>query len=208
MKPLNISHGFGTRGEELLDNLRTTKQVHGTKILFLDRAQHSTDEGYDILMTDQPSLPVGIKTADCVPILIAEPICGLVAAVHAGWKGTREMVAEKAVLEMARRGGSLDRLIIAIGPAISGRCYEVERDVAEQFQNQYPSSKPVLTRKSEKKWLLDLALVNKLQLVELGLKPEQIDTLPYCTHCHPDLFHSYRRDGADAGRMVSFVQLL
>ncbi|MBI2083687.1 MAG: peptidoglycan editing factor PgeF [Deltaproteobacteria bacterium] len=207
MKSLTISHGFGTRGEEPVTKIHTAVQVHGSEILFLDETNQNAQGDSDILMTNQKGLAVGVKTADCVPILLADPQEGIVAAVHAGWKGTLAGAVQKAVHEMVHRGAKREKLIAAIGPCISGRCYEVERDVAQPFESQISFSKKILSRKSETKWLLDLSLANQLQLLETGIKESHIDRLPYCTHCHPDLFCSYRRDGKEAGRMISFISL-
>ncbi len=201
-----IFHGFGTRTDDPppLPGLVTVKQVHGTYLYFVGEDRRIEKPGYDILMTGQPGTAIGVKTADCLPILMVEPEKRLVVAAHAGWKGTAARIVREAVGEIEKRGGRPERLAVALGPCIGGDCYEVEKDVAKTFVD--PS--PFLRRKSEVKWLLDLQEANRLELIGSGLLPERIDRIPLCTHCRPDLFHSYRRDGNSAGRMVNFIQLL
>ena len=205
----NVMHAFGTRNSEVLPiGLVTAQQVHGTEVLFVHGTEKGEHKGFDILMTDKKGIAVGVKTADCLPILMVEPNRGLVAAVHAGWRGTTARVVEKAIQKLTLLGGHPENLAVALGPCIGGLCYEVEKDVLHAFQKGFPDWPEVLRRKSETKWLLDLAEANRRQLLLMGVKPERIDRIDLCTHCRPDLFHSYRRDGEKAGRMVSFIQLL
>ncbi len=203
-----ISHAFVTRADSPFPAVTartvTAKQVHGTSPLFVTEVPKVRPHGYDILITGTYGISVAVETADCLPILLAEPEAGLVAAVHAGWRGTADRIAEKAVAQMVKRGASADRIVAALGPSIGGNCYEVEQDVASRF-GDFPEA---LKRKSEKKWLLDLAEANRRQLICSGLSPERIDRIDLCTHCRPDLFHSYRRDGEKTGRMTSFIKLL
>lgn len=200
----NLSHGFGTRDDVLPENLVMARQVHGTNILFAKDLQSRGADGFDVLITDQKGIAVGVRTADCLPILVADPAQGLVAAIHAGWRGTVSRVTEKAIQELTRLGSRIEDLVAALGPHMQGSCYEVGEDVAQTFQKEFPDW-PILKKKSPEKSFLDVEETNYLQLRSLGLNPNQIDRLDDCTHCRPDLFHSYRRDGERAGRMVSFV---
>jgi YfiH family protein len=205
----NVMHAFGTRNSGVLPiGLVTAEQVHGTEALFIHGTNKTDHRGFDILMTDKKGIAVAVKTADCLPILMVEPVKGLVAAVHAGWKGTAARVVEKAVQKIVLLGGRPENLAVSLGPSIGGLCYEVEKDVLGAFQREFPDWPEFFKRKSETKWLLNLAEANRLQLLLMGVKPERIDRIDLCTHCRPDLFHSYRRDGEKAGRMVSFIQLL
>lgn len=194
-----LLHAFGTRSENFPAALRTAKQVHGTNSWFVTEEGASPPEGADILMTNFSNLPIGIQTADCLPILLYDSQ-NLIAAVHAGWRGTQKRVVQQAIGEMIRRGGKPGGIFAVIGPGISGRCYEVQGDVASQFSNG-------LTPLPSGRWLLDLALINRQQMLSAGVPPEQIDQIELCTHCRGDLFPSYRREGEKAGRMMSFIQL-
>lgn len=202
-----VLHGFGTRGEPRPPNVVTVQQVHGKNILEAEKVPKKEPEGFDVVMTDRPGVGVAIKTADCLPILMVEPSARLVAAVHAGWKGTLIRVVEKAVERIVESGGERRNLLVALGPNIAGPCFEVEEDVKKAFEREFLDW-PILKQKSERKWLLDVSETNRLQLIELGVKSPQIDRIDLCTHCRSDLFYSYRRDGEKAGRMINFIQLI
>ena len=203
-----LLHGFGTRSEEPppLPDLVTVKQVHGTYLYFVGEDRRIEKPGYDILMTGQPGTAIGVRTADCLPILMVEPEKRLVVAAHAGWRGTSARIAREVVGEIVKRGGRPERLAVALGPCIGGDCYEVEQDVVHGLEGIDPS--PFLKRKSETKWLLDLQEANRRELIGCGVPPERIDKMTLCTHCRGDLFHSFRRDSNSAGRMVNFIQLI
>lgn len=187
--------------------------------------------------TDQPGRLLAIRTADCVPILLADPDGRVVAAVHAGWRGTVQHVAATAVGEMRRAlGVRPEHLYAAIGPSIRGCCYQVGREVVEAFRSQFAYADelfqpaepdPVRSRypmlfmtgappghpydprwNSERAVCLDLALANQRQLVSAGVPEAQIEVLPYCTYCHSRQFYSYRREGEAAGRMAAVIGIL
>lgn len=202
-----IAHGFGTIPDPRPGNAVTVKQVHGARILEPEGVLKSEPEGYDTVLTDRPGLAVAVKTADCLPILVVEPKSRVVAAVHAGWKGTLARVAQAAIRRIVEKGGRTENLVCALGPNMAGACFEVEEDVVADFEREFPGW-PILKRLSETKWLLDVATVNRLQLQEMGVTDTKIDRIDLCTHCRSDLFWSYRRDGEAAGRMVNFITLV
>lgn len=202
-------HGFGTRTDsELPTSVVTVKQVHGTYLYFVGEDRRIEKPGYDILMTGQRGTPIGVKTADCLPILLVETEKRIVAAAHAGWRGTASCIIRELLEEIQKRGGRPENLSVSIGPCIQGSCYEVGGDVVREFDGAWQDPARFLRRSSETKWHLNLQEANRLALIEGGVRPERIDTISLCTHCRPDLFHSYRRDGEQAGRMVNFIQLL
>ncbi len=201
-----ILHEFGTRSDPRPLKVVTVQQVHGNNIFMATKAVKKEPEGYDIIVTDQPGVGVAVKTADCLPILLVEPEARIVAAVHAGWKGTLIRVVEKAVERIEEMGGEPRNLLAALGPNMVGACFEVEEDVKKSFEREFLDW-PILKKKNDKKWLLDVAETNRLQLLELGIKSSQIDRIDLCTHCRADLFWSYRRDGEKAGRMINFIQM-
>lgn len=203
----NIVHLFGTLDDkDLPENLVTARQVHGTEIYSAREAGPPAQGGFDILFSSRRGIAVGVKTADCLPILIVEPEIGVVAAAHAGWRGTLREIAAKAVTRIVELGGRPDRVRAALGPAIGPCCYEVGKDLYDSFQKNFPDPGRVF-QKTGKKWLLNLAEANRISLVRKGVRAERIDRIDLCTRCRPDLFHSYRRDGSQAGRMVSFIQM-
>ncbi len=201
-------HSFGTReSHHVPEGVVTVKQVHGTDIFFAESSQHSSEpQGYDIVMTSEKNISVAVKTADCLPLLVVDPKNSLVAAVHAGWKGTLARVTQVAIQEFVKRGSRAEDLFVAMGPSMGAHCYEVEADVAGPFKKEFSWSEKILKRQSETKWLLDIPQANRIQLEELGVPSERIDHIDLCTHCHPNLFYSCRREGPATGRMVSFGQ--
>ena len=157
----------------------------------------------DALITSTPGILLVIRTADCLPILIADPVQKAIAAVHAGWRGTAQQILLQAVRAMSDRFGSRPQdLVIAIGPAIGECCYEVGAEVAGQFSNVFPEraefKAPVR---------INLAEATIRQLRRNGGNVRQIDSSGLCTRCLKDSFHSYRRDGQAAGRMFSAIKI-
>jgi len=176
------------------------RQIHSDVCLRVEQVPHEHPAG-DALLTSVPGLVVAIRTADCLPILIVDPRHRAVAAVHAGWRGAAAAVAAKAVQALAREfGGQPEEVEIAIGPGICGRCYEVGPEVARRFAAWLPElaevAKPVL---------LDLTEVNRRQLLGAGVSPGGLHLGAPCTACSSDEFHSYRRQGPRAGRMLSGI---
>ena len=187
-----INHGFGTRTDVVSqDDMASLKQIHSAVVLGAERIGVA-GEG-DALVTAQTGVPVSIRTADCYPILLADPRNLVVAAVHAGWRGTAAGIVVKTIEQMrARFGSDAGNLRVAIGPGIGGCCYEVGIEVARQFGLESAGK-------------IDLAEMNHRLLVENGVAAGHIETLGGCTRCDADLFHSFRRDRESAGRMVSYI---
>jgi YfiH family protein len=195
-----IEHGFGTRAEELwlgAEEHAFAKQVHGCEIL--EPKQPGLAGEGDALVTTSPELWIGIRTADCLPILLVDPVACVAAAVHAGWRGTAEGIVTKTLRRMEELGAQLTDIHAAIGPGICEASYEVGPEVAAIFQ---------LELNENGKAQLDLTYENERQLREAGLEMEQIWAAKTCTKQNPELFHSFRRDGAAAGRMLSAIRLL
>jgi len=216
-----VTHFFGTKIAADLPvsdrnapswRVVTVHQVHGTEALVLDhrsgRSPKSTTEGhgYDAIVTNQPGVLVAVETADCVPILLLDPVRRVSAAVHAGWRGTLAGIVPKTVAVMQNRFGcSLRSIRAAIGPSIGVCCYEVDGPVLAPLKRSFPYWADVVEEAKGTKAHLDLRGLNRRQLEEAGVNPARIETVNLCTACHPDLFHSYRRDGARTGRMRSGI---
>jgi YfiH family protein len=176
--------------------LETANQTHSDIRLHVDRVPHRDG---DALITKQPNVLVGIKTADCLPVLIADPTNGAMAAVHAGWRGTFARIAEKAVADLA---GNPENYIAALGPGACGNCYEIGPDVAQCFDEKF------LKRISETKALLDVTAANRAQLEAAGVKPSNIHVAPTCTMHQNELFFSHRKEGklsSAGGRLLSVI---
>lgn len=198
-----LDHGFGTREAGLwLDGGQhaALDQIHSDIVVKADGARGRLGEG-DALIADVAGLMVGVRTADCVPILMADERYRVVAAVHAGWRGTLARIAGRAVEAMRREYGTRPAdLVAAIGPAIGVCCYEVGPDVAAAFSGSFPQ----LDGRRERPHL-DLEEANRRVLVDAGVPVERIRAAHLCTRCRPEDFHSYRRDGKLAGRMLSAI---
>jgi len=188
-----LDHGFGQRDSAMPAGIRTVKQIHSSAVL--DAAEFA-EEG-DALISDLAGVSVGVRTADCVPILLVDPSIPAVAAIHAGWRGSAENIAAAAVRQMAARWKTRpENLRAAIGPSIGVCCYEVGAEVANRFERWIPLSK---------NRHLDLPAVNERQLRDAGVA--DIWKSGECTFCATDRFFSFRREREKAGRMLSFIGL-
>ena len=190
-----LVHGFGTRLADVpsqFANLATLKQIHSADCVVVAGRRGVLGEG-DALLEDTPGAVVAVKTADCIPILLADERHRAVGAIHAGWRGTVASILSRAVSGMRAQFGTDPRdLHAAIGPGIGRCCYEVGPEVAAHFGEQGRAH-------------IDLADANRAQLLAAGLAPGRIYVSDLCTQCRPEEFHSYRRDKDDAGRLYSFA---
>jgi YfiH family protein len=181
------------------------RQVHGPAVIAADRGGLAGQA--DALLTARAGLPLCISTADCLPVLLFDPRHRLLAAAHAGWRGTVQAVLPAAVASLIRAGSASEDLVVAIGPSIGSCCYEVDAPVIERFQAAFPAaSEAWFTPKGPGKWMLDLWRANVDQLRGAGVRAERIEVLGLCTGCRPDLLFSYRRERG-AGRLVTVAAL-
>ncbi len=161
-------------------------------------------EDCDALITDQKGIILTVLTADCVPVLLYDQEKEVVAAIHAGWKGTEAKIVAKTVEKMMEVFDSDPKDIIAgIAPSIGRCCYEVGEDVAKHFFNE-PRSFDV----QGKKYMLDLPLINKKQLLDAGLIEAHIEMSDVCTACEVERFFSYRKEQGCSGRFMSMIGLV
>jgi len=182
--------------------LVSARQVHGCHVLTVSGAGDGGAEA-DALVTDRPGLAVAVRTADCVPLLMADPEAGVVAAVHAGWRGTRLGIVRRALEAMRALGAREGRILAALGPAIEASCYEVGEDVAAAFRLSLPSG---LRHFGADGRHLDVRAVNHELLLEAGLDAENVEVLAECTRCDAR-FASYRRERAYRSTNVSAIAL-
>lgn len=191
--------------------LATVWQVHGDEIrsvLDVEEIKNS-EERADGVISRLDGVLAGVKTADCVPVLMGDPVTQAYAAVHAGWRGTAEMICAKAIRKLTAIYGTDPRdLICAIGPAASCRSYEVGAEVAATFAMNLPGSERFFTPKRDGHSLVDLHGANKDQLNAAGVMHDKIYSAPYCTMERPDLFFSYRLEKkrfGKTGRLLSVI---
>jgi purine-nucleoside/S-methyl-5'-thioadenosine phosphorylase / adenosine deaminase len=188
-------------------NVLRPKQVHGTDVAIVPSVGLNPGQvcatAADIIMTGSAGFGVAVQSADCVPLLFADRRAGSVAAAHAGWKGTAARVARTAVQSMMSNYGCRpERLVVAIGPSIGPCCYRVGEELLEKFG---ADGRRWFYRTNDG-LLLNLWKANLDQLVEAGVKSENIHSAELCTAMHAEVFHSYRRDGAAAGRLVAAIR--
>ena len=187
-------------------------QVHGDRILIIDNhvgglISHQSNQ-YDAIITDQQGLAIGIKTADCVPIMFIDRIKRIVGVAHAGWKGTSLNIAAKVVDTFIKKFSCrVDDITAVIGPSIGPCCYQVDEVVFNSMigdKNQESFFSPCCIKG---RWMLDLPLANKFQIIGRGISPTNVYATDYCTSCNTDIFFSHRREGGNTGRQLNFIML-
>jgi YfiH family protein len=192
-------------------------QVHGSEVRLVNTSSDAKpaedargDTVYcDAIVSNARGVLAGVKTADCVPILIGDPKTGAFAAIHAGWRGTLAEVANKALERMGTQYKTKPQdVYVAIGPAAGSCCYEVGTDVIDAFTVQVGAGDKLFTETREQHACIDLSQANRSQLISAGADPARINTAPLCTMCRTDLFFSYRREKnvhGKVGRLMSVV---
>lgn len=195
-------------------------QVHGTDSVVLRSSDNFNDvvqKRGDITLSNSPGVACGVRSADCLPVLLADRRSGAVAAVHSGWKGTTLRAASIGVETLREFIGDNGDIIAAIGPCISVCCFEVGDEVALQLTRASGAGESALSwgppssRAIEKNpdllrtRRIDLRLIVKTQLLESGVAARNIDDVAGCTHCNPTLYHSHRRDAERSGRLLSAI---
>jgi len=186
------------------------RQTHSDGVVIVT-SENVTDtiDDTDALITNERGLFICVQTADCVPILLFDPVKKVVAAIHAGWKGTISKIAKKTIMQMTEKFGCNPADIVAgIGPSIHIHAYEVGPEVVEAVESSFSNS-PALLKPSmnEGKAYFDLWEANQTVLMESGIPEENIELMGLCSFEQADLFYSARRDGTDTGRMVSGIRL-
>ncbi len=187
------------------EKLVTMKQVHSERVVVVDSFPNSVPEG-DALITKQPGIALGVQTADCVPVLLADPKNKIIAAVHAGWRGTAGNLLGKTIRRMIGLGADIESCLVGIGPCIGQCCYQVGEKVVQPLRCTELPWEQFVQDAGQGKWRLDLGGVNRWQAQAAGVLFSNIAKLDLCTVCNKKLFYSYRRDG-QTGRMMSVISL-
>jgi YfiH family protein len=193
------------------DRLLLIKQVHGTEVAVARHGRTGWSRPQaDIVVTDDPEAAIGVRTADCAPVLLYDPIRRVAGAVHAGWRGTASGAAATGVEALHREFGSDPAdLIAAIGPCLDACCGEVGPEVVAAFRagGADPASiEAWFAPGAGDRSFLDLDRANRDQLIRAGVTPASIFTSGLCTKTHRDRLHSYRGDGAAAGRLLAAIR--
>jgi YfiH family protein len=212
--------------------LVTLRQIHSSRVVLASAADATREQPRkaDGLMTGEPGLLLGVQTADCIPVLVADRKRRAVAAFHAGWRGTAKRIVETGIGRMRLEFGSRpEDLIAAIGPGIGACCYAVGEETLSEFESQFAYARELfrevyssdavrtkfpmlfLTQRAPghspigPSLHLDLIEANRRQLLSAGLKPRSIKLVGGCTSCQTELFFSHRASRGHAGRMLSVI---
>ena len=228
-RSLNLAYGRGDDDETVRENLRrfaeavgfdansvvSMPQIHSNRVI--EVCADMRGEGYfvspsvecDGYVVRTRGVVIGVKTADCVPILLEDAEAGIVCALHAGWRGTFSDICGEGVRKMTELGADVSRIVAAIGPCICKCCYEVGDDVHEAaLACVGDDASFFFTKKEEEgKYLVDIKGANKYLLERAGLRPENIEIFDLCTYEHPDLFWSHRYTKGKRGTMLSVISL-
>jgi purine-nucleoside/S-methyl-5'-thioadenosine phosphorylase / adenosine deaminase len=193
-------------------DLLLVKQVHGATVAVADadRPHPWARPMADAIVSDAPDTAVGVRVADCVPVLLAEDTGRAVAAIHAGWRGMQRRTVHAGVAALMERFGVRpERLIAAIGPSIGPCCYEVGEDTRRAFHDAGHHADLIdrwFSARPAGKFHLDLWRATRDQLEGAGVPASRIHSANLCTKTHARAFHSYRADGEAAGRMLAAIR--
>lgn len=200
----NIKKNFNIICKELNMNTKVAyvNQEHGKKVVIVTNESFDSVVGQkaDAIVTNKKNIPVGVFTADCVPILLYDKEKKVVAAIHAGWRGVEAKILSETVNLMKTTFNSLEENILcSIGPCIGKCCFEVSPDVGEKF-----------TFKDERDGSIYVDLVKEVynEAIKINIVEENIDISNICTVCEKDTLYSYRRDKGKTGRLGAFIEIV
>ena len=191
-----------------IEKLIFPRQTHSSNVCQLVDIPKDEIADTDALLTNRPGLCLCVQTADCVPILLYDPVKKVAAAVHAGWRGTISRIVAKTVHEMQTQYLCSEKNIrAAIGPSIGPEVYEVGNEVVEAALASIPGVENTLHKNSNGRFHFNLWEANRLILLHCGLLEQNIEVLAECSFLENDKYFSARRDGVETGRMVSGIML-
>lgn len=199
-----LTHGFTTRETgDKIPGVVTLKQIHSNQVWIVEDNEIRNREG-DALIIKKKGILVGVRTADCVPLLVYNPANKIAAAIHVGWRGLISGVIE-ATLQVLKNNfnSNFSKLQIVLGPALCPGCFEIGPDVASQFKDKFGDRLTISPGRNDRSFV-DLRKACCLVLEDKGAPASSIEVLPHCTACEPELFYSYRRGDCD-GRMLAFI---
>jgi YfiH family protein len=188
--------------------LATLHQVHSNRVHIIgDLAGEWNQPEGDALVTRLPGITLAVQTADCLPILIADPVKKVIAAVHSGWRGALSRVLSETVREMRNAFDTHPAdLLVAVGPGIQACCFQVGPEVAQLFSEKYQDRSLIVPMPEiPDKYLVNMERSSEIQCIEAGIDPDNCYSLGACTRCNTDEFFSYRAEGARTGRMMAVI---
>ncbi len=191
------------------DQLVFPRQTHTNCVADVSAIPADEIKETDALVTDKTGICLCVQTADCVPVLLFDPVENVIAAVHAGWRGTVKKIAAVAVHKMALKFNSAaQNIIAAIGPSISPEIYEVGNEVVGEVKNSVPNAEKALHKNNSGKYHFNLWEANRQILLSSGLEGKNIEISGECSFTQTAKYFSARKEGAETGRMVSGIMIL
>ena len=214
----DVCAGTVGRDEALPYPILQMKQVHDVKVAVVDRGEISPAEldGYDAMITNLPGIAIGVRTADCIPVLLYDPVKKAAAAIHSGWRGTVSKIISKTVAKMQTIYASQPSdLLAVIGPGICMDCFQVGEDVALKFKEAgfdinsvWAFQGPKTGNGMEGGHHIDLKQACRQTLLESGLKSENIQISDFCTYEDNNLLYSARKESIECGRNITYIKIL
>ena len=226
-RALNLAYFKGDEKEAVAENRRrflkamgaegvqivTARQTHSTERCTIESAQQARgpQPECDAMITRMSDVLLGVQTADCLPVLIADTKSGAVAGIHAGWRGTAGRITERTIADLMLSAGVNPRdCIAALGPTACAECYEVGEDVIERYKSEFGYWRNLLVNfKENGKAHLDIRAANVQQLMFCGFSEDRIHVAEFCTMHQNELFFSYRKEGrglpSQVGRLLSVI---
>ena len=189
-------------------NLIMMEQVHGGKVKIVkDKNKGEVIKAVDGLVTDQPGIILGVKVADCLPLLFFDTQKRVIGIAHAGWEGILEMIGQKVIKKMEALDIYPQDILIGVGPHISGCCYEVQKDLINKFVKKFGQLAEMIFEDHGKSFL-NLSIPLKAQLIKVGILEKNIELPQVCTYCQNDEFFSYRKDSQETyGEILGVISL-
>ena len=199
----SLANIFGISRKQMV----SPKQSH-TKNIGIVKSENDLFNDTDALITNIPNICIFVRTADCIPILLYDPVKKAAAAIHSGWKSTLQEISKHTIELMQKEYGTNPKdLIAGVGPSIGPEVYEVGPEVIEQFLNYFDFDNYITPIKNSEKGFLNLWEVNKQILINSGIPGNQIEIAEMCTYSNPELFYSARRDGVKTGRLATGIMI-
>jgi len=222
---LNLGYHVGDTHDSVAENRRRfcnkldidvgsmviSQQIHGNTTIVIDDSHkghgayghEDAISGADAMITTSRGIALAVFTADCVPVMVVDPVRKAIGIAHAGWRGALHKIAARTVLKMRDTFGTQPTdCLVALGPSIGPCCYRTGEDVISQFRSAFG---PAVCIAEDR---LDLQLAVELQLAHAGVEKSNISSSRLCTACNTDLFYSYRAEGGQTGRMMSVIMLI
>jgi hypothetical protein len=212
VEPYGLAAHVKSDFQDLANRLGTSdvvsmQQVHGTELTIIGDPPDKAPV-CDGIFTRREDVALVVQTADCVPMLMWDPDQNVVAAVHAGWRGTLGRIAEKAAdMFLSRFSSRSESIYVALGPAIGPCCYEVGPEVVDAYTRQLTSADELFSTGPRGRQHLDVIEANRRQLVASGISEDRIFSTEMCTSCDNGFLYSYRKEGEGTGRLYGAISV-